>query len=221
MSIDINLLPRSIRDARVRRRAACAWGVVCIVACVASGLWALHSRSQSGDGGRELTRLLGERVKSIESIKQQIARTSSVMATVQKELVVSDHIRARPEWSQLLTLLSSFVGEGAVIEQCRITEAAAPPAVRVVAKPSAKPDPGGAKQQIKTDEGPALAGYVLQLGGAARDQDRVSEIVMAMERSGLFTQTTLVQMRRRSLLRGEAIGFEIRAELAAAMEATP
>lgn len=219
MSIDINLLPRSIRDARLRRRAAGAWSVVCLAAVVCSGVWALHSRAQGGDGGRELTRLLGERTESIDTIKQQIARSGVQMAAVQKELVVSDHIRARPEWSQLLTLLSSFVGEGAVIEQCKVTEAAAPAPARVATKPSA-PSASAKKAEPKAEEAPALAGYVLQLGGAARDQDRVSEIVMAMERSGLFSQTTLVQMRRRSLLKGEAIGFEIRADLAASTETT-
>lgn len=215
MTVDLNLLPRSIRAWRSRRRAACWWAAVCVVACVASGVWALRSRSQVGDGGRELTRLLGERGRSVESMKQQIAKVGSEMAIVKRELAVSERIQSRPEWSRLLLVLSRFMGDGAVIEVCRVSEAPTAPAPRT---------PGPRPTSVSATKPPAPVpepGYILNITGAARDQDRVSSIVMAMEESGLFQQTTLVQMRRRAMLKGEAIGFEIRAELAAFVEESP
>lgn len=218
MSVDLNLLPSSIRTWRSRRRAACWWSMICVLACVAGGVWVLRCRSHVGDGGRELTRLLGERGRSVESLKQQIAKAGSEMSVVKRELAVSERIQSRPEWSRLLVVLGEFMGDGAVVELCRVSEAAVPPPPRATAKAApratADPEPPVAVQVTEP-------GYILSITGAARDQDRVSAIVMAMEQSGLFTQTTLVQMRRRSMLKGEAIGFEIRAEMAAMVEVTP
>lgn len=218
MSVDLNLLPSSIRTWRSRRRAACWWSMVCVFACVASGVWALRCRSQVGDGGRELTRLLGERGRSVDSLKQQIAKTGTDMSAVKRELAVSERIQSRPEWSRLLVVLGEFMGDGAVVELCRVSEAAPPTPPRGASRPTPRattePDPSVLARVPEP-------GYVLSISGAARDQDRVSAIVLAMEQSGLFGQTTLVQMRRRSMLKGEAIGFEIRADMAAMVEVTP
>lgn len=216
MTIRVNLLPSSVLATRSRRRAACGWGIVCAVALISSGAWAVKCRSQVGDGGRELTRLLGERSRSVESFKQQISKSALALAGVQRELAVSERIRSNPEWSRLISLLGRYVGDGAVVESCRLAEAPMPAAPRTATPPTSSPG----TQPPKADP-PAHPGYILSLSGAAKDQDRVSAIVLAMEESGLFTQTTLVHMRRRALLRGEAIGFEIRAELAAIVEVAP
>lgn len=216
MTIRVNLLPTSVLAARSRRKAACGWGVLCAVAFISSGAWAIQNRSQVGDGGRELTRLLGERSRSVESFKLQISKSALAMTSVQRELAVSERIRSNPEWSRLISLLGRYVGDGAVVESCRLTEAAMPAASRTTTPPTSTPGALPAKK-----DQPAHPGYILSLSGAAKDQDRVSAIVLAMEESGLFTQTTLVHMRRRSLLRGEAIGFEIRAELASVVEVAP
>ncbi|MBX3316576.1 MAG: PilN domain-containing protein [Phycisphaeraceae bacterium] len=216
MTIRVNLLPTSVLAARSRRKAACGWAILCAVALICSGAWAIKCRSQVGDGGRELTRLLGERSRTVESFKQQISKSALALTGVQRELAVSEQIRSNPEWSRLISLLGRYVGDGAVVESCRLTQAALPTAARTATPPVGTP---GAQPSARAQA--AHPGYILSLSGAAKDQDRVSAIVLAMEESGLFTQTTLVHMRRRSLLRGEAIGFEIRAELASVVEVTP
>lgn len=217
MSDAVNLLPVSIRRARACQRACAWWSGIAAVAFVVAGAWALRARASIGDGGRELSRLLGERTRNVETLKLQVGRVSGELSMVQKELEVADRIQSRPDWSDLLGLLGEIIGPEAVIESCRITEASQVGGVKSTpgTKANAKsPKDGGEAAPL------VEVGYVLQITGAAKDQRVVSELVTAMEGTGLFTKTTQ-QSRRRSLLQGEAVGFEVRAEMPAFVEANP
>lgn len=212
MSACVNLLPMSIRRARACRRAGAWWGGTAGLAFVIAGGWALAARGSVGDGGKELSRLLGERTRSVETLKLQTGKVAAELAVVQKELAVADRIQVRPDWSDLLGLLGEVVGPEAVIETCKVTEATASSARAAAAR-------GAAARNAKT-EPTADPGYVLQITGAAKDQRVVSELVTAMEGTGLFTRITQ-QSRRRSLLKGEAVGFDVRAEMPAMVEERP
>lgn len=206
----VNLLPMSVRSARWRRRAIMAWGGVLSVAGLAAGILIFRTNLNIGDGEREMSRLIDERVRNSTALREQIGRASASLAQIQKELVVADRIQSRPEWSLLLATLGGLVGPDVAIEQCRVVE---------TATPAPKPPPAILK---KDDKRPAkVEGYQLQLVGAARDQEVVAGLVLALERTGLFSKTQLVQTRRRSLLEGEAVGFEIKADMAAMVEVRP
>ena len=215
MSQETNLLPRSIRNARARRVAIRWWSGVATVAIVVAGVWSLRATAAAGDGGRELSRLVRERTKSIETLRVQLGKTTADLALVQRELEVSQRIESRPDWSDLLALLDGLVGPQVVIESCRVSEAAPARATR----PGSGGPPNAARAEATKDVA-VETGYVLQISGAASEQRFISELVAAMEATGVFENITQ-QSRRRSLLSGEAVGFDLRAELAAMVEENP
>jgi hypothetical protein len=212
---EANLLPVSIRRARARRSASAVWGGAAAVAVLIAGTWALRARATMGDGGAELTRLLGEREKNVESLKLQVGRLSAELGAVLRELTIADRIQSRPEWSNLLGILGGLVGPDAVIETCKLTDAPQPRAARSPGKPA------GAAASAKPEAAARIEpGYILMITGAAKDQRTVSELVTEMEATGVFSRITQ-QSRRRSLLQGEAVGFEIKAEIPPFVEDGP
>lgn len=215
MNDGINLLPLSIRRSRARRAATAWWGGAAAVSLVVAGTWALRARATMGDGGAELTRLVAERERNVESLKLQVGEVSAKLLGVQRELSISDRIQSRPDWSDLIRLLGEIIGPDAVIETCKLSDAPAPRAVKSAGAPPI--GPRSAKQEAPI---PKDNGYVLTITGAAKEQRVVSELVTGMESTGLFSQITQ-QSRRRTLLQGEAVGFEIKAEIPPFVEAGP
>lgn len=215
MTTNTNLVPNTIRMGRRRARAMRWWAAAAAVSIVVAGMWSLRATAAAGDGGRELSRLVRERSENVEALRVQLGRVSSELASVQRELFVSGRIQSRPDWSDLLALLDQMAGPNVVIETCKVSESAPARAGRPGGAAPARVGKADASKQEPVD-----LGYVIQIGGAARDQAFVSEFVTAMESSGLFERITQ-QTRRRSLLAGDAVGFDLRAELASTVEAQP
>jgi Tfp pilus assembly protein PilN len=214
MSVRVNLLPLRIRASRWRRRALAFWsgaaGLGAMVACVVGVGTALGATGGSAE--REQRKAIQDRERNIVQLRQQIEQGGKAISEVEREFRVARKIHAKPDWSVLVSLVASLAGEAVAIEQCRLSErqASAPRAARgVPAAAVVRPDPA------------SLLTYELSLTGAARSQEEVSAFVRRLEESELFATTTLVQTRRRTLLSGDAVSFEIRCELSPMVEVRP
>lgn len=210
----VNLLPLALRAARWRRRAMLFWSstgaLVALVACVVGVGTALGATAASGE--RDQRKAIVDRERNIEQLRAQIERGGLELSKIEREYRVSKRIHAKPDWSVLVTLIAALAREEIAIEQCRLIETTiAAPRVTGRSTPLAK----GAQDLQK----PRLA-FQLTLVGAARTQESVSGYVRRLEESGLFASTTLVQTRRRTLLSGDAVAFEIRCELLSQLEAS-
>lgn len=195
----VNLIPTPRRQAKRRRKhrragvAACA-GYTALLACavgVAHLLW-------SG-----ATEAVDERLAAADADIQRLQRQgadaraelASARATVEANRTVSE----QPDWSVLLALLASKTseskpGEDVVLRSLSI----APPFA-----PAAAASPAGSAGAKVMPE------VALEILGIGRTPVAVSQHVLRLEQTGLFSKVALVDTGREAYLRGNAIAFRL------------
>ena len=99
----------------------------------------------------------------------------------------------QPDWSLLLAMLSSALGDETVLRS-----------IRLQAPPEAAPGGGGG-----ADAARSLPPITLDLTGLGRTQQVVSEFVLRLEQMPLFKQIRLVDTRREPFLNLHAVVFRI------------
>jgi hypothetical protein len=197
----INLIPAARRDAKRRRKHRNA----CLAACCAYGvllLGALGVTHVIFAGGRGAPASVGlEKAEAdIERFQRQSTAARSELAEAKATIEANRTVAEQPDWSILLALLAKTTGEDVVLRSVLV----APPANAAV---SATPAPGG-----KPGLPPPAPEVVLELTGVGQSQLAVSQHVLRLEQTGLFSKVTLLDTNREAYVNSAVIGFRLQCQ---------
>jgi Tfp pilus assembly protein PilN len=185
----VNLIPGSRSAARRVRARVRLWIGVCGAYAVLLG--AAYAWMFSAWGGR--TQNWQARLAQVEretrEANQVLSKRRSTLDESEANLRANSIVGDQPDWSMLLGLLARKLRDEVVLEQT----------VLRVSDSSGKP---------------GAAGPVLALTGLGRTHAAVSEFVLRLEQSGVFSKVTQLESRRTALPKGEAVGFRVEATLA-------
>lgn len=191
--ISVNLVPSARREAQVRSARIRFWFMTCAVyglgwlgVSVLVGATALNDDTGLHDELRQVNGLVAESESELAAMRGELARSRA-------ELTTSLTIGKQPDWSALLALLSTTLGDRIILRNCKLTTLHKSPGAR-------EPVTGVARESTAIQ---------LQLGGLGLAQQAVSEFVLRLEETSLFRQVKLLDTRREPFLDGDAIAFHI------------
>ena len=193
---DVNLIPAPRREAKRRRRlmrlcaASCmAYAAAVVGASMASiAVWPGPSAQDHRD--------LQEAEQQIQHKQHQLAFTHAQLTAAKLTLDAERRVAGQPDWSILLVLMADKAGEQVVLKSCQV-----------------RPLTGDVKLAAAGGASPTV-----EANGVGRSQLAVSQFVLRLERSGLFSKVALVDTHREGYLTGEAVAFRIEATLSGAVE---
>ena len=191
--ISVNLVPSARREAQVRSARIRFWFMTCAIyglgwlaVFVLVGATALNDDTGLRDELRQVNGLVAESESELVALRSELARSRA-------ELTTSRIIGKQPDWSALLALLSTTLGDRIVLRNCTLTT--------LHKSPSARESVSGVARGSTTIQ--------LQLGGFGLAQQAVSEFVLRLEETSLFRQVKLLDTRREPFLDSDAIAFHI------------
>lgn len=184
----VNLIPAHRVLARRRRARVHAWTIgVGAYAVSLAAVYAVMAMTWGGSTAEWQARLA--------SLDAQLARDTEDLKTRQKELSEKNAARQansavgeQPDWSMLLGLIARTVRDDVVLESTSLRPA------DTAAKP-AKP-------------------VTVALSGLGRTHASVSDFVLRLEGTKVFSRVALLETRRTATARAEAISFRVEAALA-------
>lgn len=191
--ISVNLVPSARREAQVRSARIRFWFMTCAIyglgwlgVLVLVGATALNDDTGLRDELRQVNGLVAESESELAALRGELARSRAELAT-------SLTIGKQPDWSALLALLSTTLGDRIILRDCKLTTLHKSPGAR-------GPVTGVARESTTIQ---------LQLGGLGMAQQAVSEFVLRLEETSLFRQVKLLDTRREPFLDGDAIAFHV------------
>ncbi|MFG0274606.1 MAG: PilN domain-containing protein [Phycisphaerales bacterium] len=187
-----NLLsPDERRRQRLRRRARRWRAALAGYACISAGLIALGvgNASHPHSAAADGLRL---RIAAIES---EIALLHAEHASLAPQLEVAAALRERPEWRLLLEAFDSSLDQSIVLQRCAV-------------QPAGQDGLDGAR----------AAGFTIDLSGYAPDALAATTLTLDIESLGVFTEVTLIEAKRATVLARDAVEFRVRCRLAPSAE---
>lgn len=187
----VNLAPRWRKTAARRAGRRRAWMTGCtayaallIVAYgVCYGQW--HT------AGAHVHDKLADTMRRIDETGSAISHTTARIADSRLALRVNRIFSDRPDWSVILQLVASTLGEDLVLRECKLVRAAA----------------GSADAASKTPS--ASREMILHLRGFARSQTAISKYALRLEQTSLFARVTVLETRREPFLTSESVAFTL------------
>jgi hypothetical protein len=194
-----NLIPARRRDAKRRRRHRNAWVTACgaYAALLACAVGMAHVVWGNAGAAEELGGRLTAADNDIRRFERQTAEARVELAAARATIEANRTVAGQPDWSVLLALLAKTIGDDVVLR----TVAIAPPPNSAATSAAAA---NGTRPAANA--GPDV---VLDLGGIGRSQLAVSQHVLRLERTGLFSKVTLLDTSREPYLNGNAIAFRL------------
>ena len=191
----VNLIPGPRRDAKRRRKHR----NTCAAACGAYGLLlaaAVGAAHFVGPGsGESLDERLAAADNDIRRFDRQVnesrAELNAARATVEANRTVAE----QPDWSVLLALLGSEKGDDIVLRSVSVGPAPVPP----------PPPP----ERGKPAPPPVVPDTILEVTGVGQTQLAVSQHVVRLEQTGLFSKVALLDTAREAFVNGNAIAFRL------------
>ncbi len=188
----VNLIPAARRQTKQRRVRVRWWLTGC---AVYSALWiAVFVTAQvvvrSED--RALRGKLLESSARVREAEKTVATLRGRIGRDQARLSSGRAVGEQPDWSLLLAMLSSALGDETVLRN-----------IRLQAPPEAAPGAVG------TSAARTLRPITLDLTGLGRTQQVVSEFVLRLEHTPLFKKVRLVDTRREPFMNDHAVVFRI------------
>ncbi len=201
----VNLIPAARRQAKQRQVRVRLWLTGCVVY---TALWfaafvAAQVVVRSED--RALRATFVEASAQVQEAEKTVAALRGRIGRDEARLASGHAVGEQPDWSLLLAMLSSALGDETVLRSIRLQ---APPE----AAPGG-PGGGGGSAVART-----LPPITLDLTGLGRTQQVVSEFVLRLEHMPLFKQIRLVDTRREPFLNDHAVVFRIECVLDADVE---
>lgn len=204
-----NLIPAYRQNARIRRRLCRSWISVCMAHLLALMIAYPFVRTALASDVSidvELTTVQGEideTVKRIAVLQREVRETK---ATLDATRLVEN----QADWSLLLTLISVELGEDIVFKECvlkpkSVEASIASNRVPAFASPSGSGN-GGSSGDIPDT-------FIVELNGYGKTHHAVSQFVLRLERTELFSRITLEESRREAYLQGQAIAFHLSCHL--------
>ena len=201
--ISVNLVPSARREAQVRSARIRFWFMACAVyglgwlgVLVLVGATALNDDTGLRDELRQVNSLVAESESELAALRGELSRSRG-------ELTTSLIIGKQPDWSALLALLSTTLGDRIILRNCKLT---------TLRKSSGARGPVTASTvEDRSVTGDARESMTIQLGldGFGLAQQAVSEFVLRLEETSLFRQVKLLDTRREPFLESDAIAFHI------------
>ena len=192
----INLIPATRRDAKRRRKQRNA----CVAACCAYGVLLATAVGVArvffaGEAGEPLPARLASVDAQIERYQQQSTAARGELAAARATIEANRTVAEQPDWSILLALLAKTTGEDVVLRSV------------LVAPPPNAPSP--APVNGKPGSAPAAPEVVLELTGVGQSQLAVSQHVLRLEQTGLFSKVTLLDTGREAYVNSNVIAFRL------------
>jgi Fimbrial assembly protein (PilN) len=137
----------------------------------------------------------------IKAVETETAKARAKADSQRPVLSAAKAVGEQPDWSLLLAMLASSLGDQAVLSSCVLEPAPEPAAPSL--KPGAKPDAPPPKDSARP------ARFTLALTGLAGSQDAVALMVTSLESKKVFDNVTIVEARRATLSGHDAVNFRI------------
>ena len=194
-----NLIPAFRLRAKAQRRHLRTWGVrlgVYAVALLIACVVRLSGRGNTTEVLAAQERLLADSVETQTRILQGL---KSDLATAREKLCGVRLVGRQPDWGLLLRLTADQLGESIVLENAsfrRVAETAATPA-----------GTGSEADKLRR-------GLILDLGGIGRTEKDVSDFILRLETSGLFSEVKHINSNQRIFHGQKAFGFLLKCRLA-------
>lgn len=192
----INLIPAARRDAKRNRkhRNACVAACCAYAVLLAAAVGGVHL-FLAGETGEPLSARLASAESQIERYQQQSTAARAELAAARATIEANRTVAEQPDWSILLALLAKTTGEDVVLRSV------------LVAPPANAPTPAPANG--KPGVPPAQPEVVLELSGVGQSQLAVSQHVLRLEQTGLFSKVTLMDTGREAYVNSHVIGFRL------------
>ncbi len=207
--IKVNLIPTARLEAGRRRRRLGAWSLVLgscglfllVAFFVANGLIVSDDSATRAELDRAVLR--------IQSAKARMAVLQRELSRVGVELQASRAVGGQPNWSVLLVLLSEALDPNVVLKSCRV-QSVRP--LRPSSNPSRFRDPSRASaSSTEPEETLALR---LEIEGLGRTPQAVSQFVLRLEESPLFSKVNPADTSREVFQGQYATAFSVECILA-------
>jgi len=209
----VNLIPMPRRNAKRVRCCMRRWIGVCIGYALLLVVVSVVCQTASSHVDRSQGQLLREAGARIETAKEQIAALEPQLSHLRLTLAIEREIVSQPDWSVLLAILGNTLGEEILLRECELK-------------------PIGTEGQtasvgvhlVTAEDGTVRLGtqqYRLTLRGFGRSQSAVSQFILRLEDTQLFSQVQLVNTMREPVRNVEAFAFRIECVLGEPAAAEP
>lgn len=192
-----NLIPAHRVEARRFRRRLRTWTVVCVL--YAAGAVAVYAACQAG--GPDQAAGADPKVQADQVARQCDVETAAIvalrkqLASAHRRLEFNKAISAQPDWSILLAVLSTELGDHAFLRSCVLTP---------------QDDAKKADAADRPHRTAAQRDYVLELKGYGRDHATVSQFVLRIEKLRVFSEVRVVRTFREPVLSGDGVAFHLK-----------
>ncbi|QNN22036.1 PilN domain-containing protein [Planctomycetales bacterium ZRK34] len=209
----INLIPMHRRQARQRLGRLRKWVVGGTIYAVLLLGAAVVCHMVWGQTDRQVADELVELETDITQTRAQIAALKPELLEANAQWEASRAVAVQPDWSVVLAMLSDIRGKNIVLERCSLS-----PVKQVEAKTMAKAVGKFGAATKSAPEGSAVKkaaerrkplNFSLQIGGLGHEQTDVSQFVLNLERTGLFSTVKLLETARYPFGDGQAVSFRI------------
>ncbi len=200
----VNLIPATRRDARRRRGRLRIWGAVFVIYGLAWVAAAVAGQVVYSGVDRGLRGELDESNARVAGAKAKVAALRAELAGAEADLKANRAVGKQPDWSVLLALLSTTLGDEIVLRNCRLD---APAAVGQAGSAA-----GGSQPESHVK---------VELSGYAQSQQAVAKALLRLEATPLFAVVKLLDTRREPFLAGQAVAFRVHCVLSAEAEPRP
>lgn len=194
----VNLIPAPRRDAKRRKRHRRACAVACGVYGVALALAVGVTQLVWRTSGEELDEQLAGTNTAIQRLEHQGADARSELTAVRATFEANRIVAEQPDWSILLSLLSNTRGDDVVLKTVTI----APPATLAAANGGGGAAPAASSSKTTPD-------FALEITGIGRTPLAVSQHVLRLEQTGLFSKVTLLDTGREAFLNENSVAFRL------------
>ncbi len=189
----VNLIPAARREAK-QRQVRVRWWLTAFV--VYAALWSaafVAAQVVVASEDRALRVKFVDGSAKVQEVERAVAELRGRIGRDQARLASGSAVGEQPDWSLLLAMLSSALGDETVLRS-----------IRLQAPPEAAPGGAGGAGSART-----LQPITLDLSGLGRTQQIVSEFVLRLEQTPLFKTVRLVDTRRELFLNDHAVVFRI------------
>lgn len=201
----VNLVPKQRQQASCKKERMHFWMGSCggyallwLIAILVIKLIGIAGPDALGADLEKINNRAKEVEADLSMIRSDLGRSSAEFAASQK-------IGSQPDWSVILSLLSSTLGESIVLRefQLKTDQASDSASSRGINNIFRQEKPASKQQNID------MGMVELEIGGLGLNQQSVSEYVLRLEQLDLFSQVKLVETRREPFLDSQAIAFHL------------
>ena len=197
-----NFIPAHRLAAQQRRRRRRLWIVACIA--YAAGLLVASTGGSAlwHDDTDALTGRTAATIEQIDHDERATKRLQDKLAVARVTLQANRAVADQPDWSILLAAVADCLDDDVFLTRFDLQ-----PAPKIVPPPRLPQMPGQPWRPPRPTA--STATNLVTLVGFGRTQADVSHFVDRLERTGLFDKVKILRTKRRQLLTGVAVAFDL------------